>query len=263
MLRSLTLGVLAAAFVATAAAAERPMKVFILAGQSNMFGQGRVKDLPAELKKPHPRVFRFEGGKWKPLRPDWSFGPEVTFGRAMAENFPRHRIGIVKLAKGSTSLVAWSPEWKPEFARITSDAKEGFYAKLMEQVRAAMKTPGARVAGMLWMQGERDSCVGALAPKYAERLRALITAVRRDTRCPALPFVFGRISNGKAGGYRHVEVVRAQMTAFRMSGVKMIDTDDLSHREDKLHYNSAGQVMLGRRFAEAMAAMLSAKGNRD
>ena len=250
---------LAAAMWGTAAlGGERPMKVFILAGQSNMFGQGRSAELPAELKGAHPRVFRLSEGKWTPLRPDWSFGPEVTFGRAMAEAFPNSRIGIVKLAKGSTSLMAWSPGWKPEFEKITADAREPLYGKLMEQVKSAMKMPGVEIAGMLWMQGERDSCVGHLAPKYAERLRLLVEAVRRDTKRPGLPFIFGRIANGRASGYNHVEVVRRQMTAFRMPGVRMIDTDDVPHRPDNLHYNSAGQRMLGLRFAGAMVEMLKA-----
>jgi len=48
--------------------AEKPIKAFILAGQSNMVGYGDSKQLPDELRNGNPRALMFENGKWQPLR---------------------------------------------------------------------------------------------------------------------------------------------------------------------------------------------------
>ena len=45
------------------------MKVFILAGQSNMVGWGDSAKLPDDLRNGNHRVLMFEDGKWQPLRP--------------------------------------------------------------------------------------------------------------------------------------------------------------------------------------------------
>ncbi|MEZ6124249.1 MAG: sialate O-acetylesterase [Planctomycetaceae bacterium] len=50
-------------------AAEKPLKVFILAGQSNMVGWGDSSKLPDELKSGTDRVLMFENEKWQRLRP--------------------------------------------------------------------------------------------------------------------------------------------------------------------------------------------------
>ena len=49
--------------------AEKKLKVFILAGQSNMVGWGDSAKLPEELRSGGDRVLMFENGKWQPLKP--------------------------------------------------------------------------------------------------------------------------------------------------------------------------------------------------
>ena len=50
-------------------AADKPIKAFILAGQSNMVGWGDSTKLPNELRNGNDRVLMFEDGRWQPLRP--------------------------------------------------------------------------------------------------------------------------------------------------------------------------------------------------
>jgi hypothetical protein len=84
-----------------ACAADQPLKVFILAGQSNMVGWGDSLKLPENLRTLNDKVLMFEGGK-RPLKPfkkaqenqgkfgmtEFSFGPEIAF----AHDHPaRHR----------------------------------------------------------------------------------------------------------------------------------------------------------------------------
>ncbi|MBP86368.1 MAG: hypothetical protein CMJ64_06595 [Planctomycetaceae bacterium] len=83
-------------------AADKPLKVFILAGQSNMVGWGDSLKLDTDLRSGKERVLMFENGKWQPLRPfkramknqekfgmtEFSFGPEIAFGHEMAKSWP-------------------------------------------------------------------------------------------------------------------------------------------------------------------------------
>lgn len=50
-------------------AADRPIKVFVLAGQSNMVGWGDSLKLEDDLRNGNGRVLMFENGNWQPLKP--------------------------------------------------------------------------------------------------------------------------------------------------------------------------------------------------
>src|SRR5687767_13780741 len=105
--------------VAASSAADKPIKAFILAGQSNMVGWGDSTKLPDDLSRGNDRVLMFEDSQWQPLRPhapvidlmrrvgltEFSFGPEISFGHEMAKAWPSETIGIIKLAFGGTSLL--------------------------------------------------------------------------------------------------------------------------------------------------------------
>ena len=116
--------------LASAESPSKKLKVFILAGQSNMVGWGDSLKLSDDLKNGNDRVLMFEDGKWQPLRPfkeamenqkkfgmtEFSFGPEIVFANEMAKAWPNETIGIVKLAFGGTSILTWKPDWSKEDA---------------------------------------------------------------------------------------------------------------------------------------------------
>jgi hypothetical protein len=116
--------------VAPTHAADKPIKAFICAGQSNKVGWGDRTKLSDDLRKGNDRVLMFEDGKWQPLRPhepanrgqkrvgltEFHFGPEIVFGHEMAKAWPDETIGIIKFAIGGTSVLSWKPDWKKEDA---------------------------------------------------------------------------------------------------------------------------------------------------
>lgn len=67
-----------------------------------------------------------------------------------------------------------------------------------------------------------------------------------------LPFIFGQV-DPPADRYPASEEVRnAQRAAERLiPRSKMVSTEGLAKHDDQLHYNTAGQLELGRRFARA------------
>ncbi len=105
-------------------AADKRIKTFICAGQSNRVGWGDSTQLPDDIRKGNVRVLMFEDGKWQPLRPhapafggqtkagltEYHFGPEIAFGNEMAKAWPEETIGVIKFSIGGTSLLAWKPD---------------------------------------------------------------------------------------------------------------------------------------------------------
>lgn len=223
-------------------------RVFLLGGQSNMAGFGTLAaDLPAPYSETQPevRIWNFLANDWADLEPGYGseFGPELSFGALLGAQDPSRTVYLIKHAVNGTSLYE---DWKPG---------SGFQWSLFRSVALSalsnLNDAGVdyRVEGMLWMQGESDALEGQGAA-YEANLRAFIEAVRSLSGEVQLPFVLGRIAVFFGDEPNNTAVRAAQVeVAETTPGVSWFDTDDL-----KLvnfgHYDTAGQVELGKRFAD-------------
>jgi hypothetical protein len=236
---------LATAMLFSASLHATPVKVFLLAGQSNMRGMGK----PAELKSPYTEspatVKIWEGKSWAPLVAKGDqFGPEIAFGHAMPKQMPNEEIRLIKHAVSGTNL---HTHWAPTTGVC--------YIKFMKVAQTALadldtnKVP-YEIAGMLWIQGESD----AKSPQkidYEKNLTQFIAHMCDTFKTPEMPFLIARVKEhygGKAGA----KFVRdAQMKIGETDkNAACFDTDDCEmHNEG--HYNSAGLIIIGTRFAEA------------
>jgi len=183
--------------------ATTPVKVFLLGGQSNMDGRASQGGLPAALQNPQFDVLLYTrtgtpgiGGTLTFLQPgsfrtDGSgnlFGPEVTLGRTLADALPGENFALIKHALGGTDLENdWDPSTGPTYAAFKNTVADGLTA-----LAAAGHT--TEIAGMLWLQGERDVVVSdAFANAYEANLTAFIGDVRNEYgeafAAAALPFV--------------------------------------------------------------------------
>ena len=241
------------------------VEVVLLAGQSNMFGNVPITALPLEFKDPPANLTLIFNGKLSRIGGGKTFGPEVSFAATVAAARPKVEILLVKRAMGGTSLAGWAPQWDP--ARLASkyDTAAGpLYRTLLEDFSAAVKDRPARITAILWMQGESDTRYSALGPNYFENLKTLINAFRRDLNAPDLPFFFGRVNmpadaleeDKKTPKFPFIEHVRAaqERAAREIPDVHLIETDDLGKQSDRVHYDAAGLITLGRRFAAAWLA---------
>ena len=106
------------------------------------------------------------------------------------------------------------------------------------------------------MQGERDARFPAAGEQYGANLSVLVDRIREDLDAPDLPFIFGQV-NPPPERYPASEDVRnAQQAAERLiRAATMVSTEGLAKHDDDLHYNTEGQLELGRRFARAYLAM--------
>ena len=211
--------------------------VFVLAGQSNMVGHGRTEDLRAEQLTLPPNVTLFLGAQESLPATRARFGPELTFAKVL-------------------SLLDWAPAWDATRAEITGNATRGSLYEQLIGILDELSLRGAHFGGVLWMQGERDARIEAAGKDYYQNLEDLIAALRRDLGRKDLPFVLGLV-NPPPERYPAREVVRAaqRKIADDLPGVYLVETDDLSKWDDRLHYDSAGLLELGRRFAATVASL--------
>jgi len=235
--------------------------VYLLAGQSNMDGRGKVKDLHGPLEpyaKPLPGVLiHFSAGGLRrpllqnegfdPLHPGCSespktFGPELGFGHAMLAAAPDEKILLVKFAEGGTSLVA---DW------TLSDPKK-LYAGFIHFVKATERKitdEGAdyEIRGMLWMQGEGDA--GPKDNGYKKLLTELIAQTRADLNLPQLPFVIGQVYDN---GRRNFVIFDEKAVAKEVPFTAFVESDGLKTWDHGTHFDAASQIELGKRFAREM-----------
>lgn len=168
---------LAVALATPANAADRPLKAFILAGQSNMVGWGDSTKLPDDLRNGNDRVLMF-----------------------------------------------------------------------------------------LWLQGGGDMKKVDVAKEYLDNLKSLVAAVRKATGLTDLPFIYGStrqqgipddlthlVPKLMDGQYPAAQwVLKAQFDAQKaIPKSKMVILRDIEKHPANVHYNTAGQLAVGRLFADA------------
>jgi len=241
--------------VEPAIAQEKPLKVFVLAGQSNMAGRlAKLSELPGDLKGEQKRAFFFDGRRWIRLTPGKTesrgFGPEISFAHRMSEKLGEP-IGIIKHSRGGSNLaVQWSPT-----------NPKSFYVGLLGMVNAARKERKITIVGMLWMQGERDAKFEKMAETYAVNLAKFIEAARKDYKSPDMFFIAGRVNPPKPK-FPHVDVVRKAQEDCKAARYAVIDCDTLKKGPDNLHYATEGYIEMGYKFADRMLALMKSAKSR-
>lgn len=230
------------------------IRVVLLGGQSNAAGRGDSSGLPTSpvnLQAPQNDV-DFYNGSLTALSPGSQFGPEITMGRTMTDivgGSSGTRIAIIKYGVGGTSLVA---DWKAGGDETTSNDGPRYvtFQNRVTNGLAALASayPGIPIelAGMLWVQGERDAKTGA-ENEYEANLTAFIEDVRL-TYGADLPFIISRLSINQTNiAPGPLEVVRAAQSSVAASDDRnvLLDTDGFGMLGDNLHFDAQGQQEIG------------------
>jgi len=227
------------------------VKVFLLGGQSNMVGNFTLSsELPAALQDPQADVLYYPGALTT-LRPGFGleFGPEVSFGRSVADAFPAETFCLIQRAvNGSSLLVSWNPATGTSYAAFRTRVESGL---------AALTAAGHsyEIVGMLWTQGEAEAANGTTTPTYQAALNEFIADVR-SRYGPNLPFFVSRLSSGQTSiPANGLSTIRAAQEAVATNDphTYLVDTDAITLGSDNVHFSSAGQVSLGQAFGLAYA----------
>jgi hypothetical protein len=247
------------------------MDVFLLCGQSNMAGRGGVAErawdgaVPPECE-PVPGVWCLsaDGSRWQqaqeplhagvdaPGKP-CGIGPGLPFAAALVQRSSgagaaqQLAVGLVPCAVGGSALHEW-------------ELPDGLLGRrAVERALASLAAPGAaapaRLAGVLWYQGETDAGSGADAASWALRFAAhVVGALRTLLRAPSLPFAVVAITTAPLPSCAHTHAVRAAQLGLALPHCCVVDAAGLPLQPDGLHLTTAGAVTLGRRLATAWTA---------
>lgn len=284
---------LLATTVVTFASAEE-VDVYLLSGQSNMQGSGRIADIPADVPREIPHAFFWNGKAFEPLvvgktnvsgKPE-TFGPEIGF--ALEAATAERPIYLVKYyASGMPLYYGWNgSQWagdKPGPGRrnfypgtSADDPNQGtLYREMLSRYRAALASlersgEAPVISGFVWMQGEMDSKHELSAGTYAEQLGLLRQRLGEDLKAPeSIPLAVGQVLPHEPAlpRYTHRRLLREKMAAAdsrsgkpeALSKSRMVSTDGFGLLPDTVHYDAAGQLQLGRAFAAAMKELAADK----
>jgi len=205
--------------------AKPPVKVFILAGQSNMQGAGAIKMDPKRnggkgsleyLVKTPATAPQFKhlvdaDGKWVVRDDVWIWyldrkggltvgygagedriGPELQFGHVMGDCLD-NPVLLIKIAWGGKALAS-------DFRPPSSGGQLGpYYTKLLEHTKDVLTNlkkyfpdydgRGYELAGIGWHQGWNDRVNQAFNDQYEKNLANFIRDIRKDLGAKNLPFV--------------------------------------------------------------------------
>jgi hypothetical protein len=235
------------------------MRLFILAGQSNMVGWSPI---PPNMKT-DPRVYIFGADyHWRiasePIFDAQNqvdkvsenritgFGPSMPFAFASLERHPDIVIGLIPCAKNSSAIIQWQEN--------ISD--QSLFGSCIKRVKAA--SPMGQISGLLFFQGEEDALDPVLYPQpephpkdWAQLFSAFVNDFRVYINQPDLPVIFAQIGPDPAtADFSNWIIVKKQQALVDLPETAMIITDDLPLM-DGLHFTSDGYEIIGKRFAEA------------
>lgn len=220
------------------------VSLFMLLGQSNMSGVGRVI-FKKEVLNPHIFIWqnRWEGAKDSvEAQP----GPGLSFAKELVRLFPNMVIGLIPCARPSTSISEW----------LKNSSQDDLYNNCLKKVNQNLRI--GTVSGVLVYQGESDAQKNyEEAAVWGNRFGMLINDLRSDLHDPNLPVIFAQLDKTTSPSlYPNFEVIKQQQSLINQVAVKMITTDDLDLR-DEIHLTDEGYQILGKRFALGYSSLLS------
>lgn len=253
----------------TAKPEQPPVKVFVLAGQSNMVGAGRVEGDPdhndgqgslsylvehqadtfGHLKQGDDWAERDDVsiwylGKTGMLRPgfgsnDNTIGPELGFGGVVGDA-TEAPVLLIKIAWGGKSLGA-------DFRPPSAGGKVGpFYTQLIDHATQTLENAETlfpeyegrdfELVGFGWHQGWNDRINQQFNDEYEENLVHFMNDIRRDLDAPELPFVVAEtgMTGPEEKHPRALSLMAAQKAACERDGhATFVPTRDFWRPEDE------------------------------
>ena len=237
---------------------DEPLRVFILAGQSNMVGAGAVRSDPERnggrgslefLVKDPATAKQYghlvdEDGEWV-VREDvwiWSLdrkggltvgygarddriGPELGFGHVVGDLYDE-QVLLIKVAWGGKSLAK-------DFRPPSSGGEVGpFYDELFQHARDVLENletlfpeydgKGYELMGLGWHQGWNDRINQEYNDAYEENLANFIRDARKELAVDGLPFVIAETGMSGHGEThpRALSLMRAQAAVAKREEFK-------------------------------------------
>jgi alpha-galactosidase len=246
------------AVISSTSAAEAPIKVFLLAGQSNMEGHGYIAADPKRnegkgslefvardpaTRDKYKHLLDAQGnwvvrddvwihyldrkGKLTAgfgVKPD-RIGPELGFGFVIGDAF-EEPVLLIKLAWGGKSL-------GKDFRPPSAGGEVGpFYKEVVERSKAVLKNLKEEIpelcdrryelVGFGWHQGWNDRVNQAFVDEYEKNMACFIRDIRKDLGVKDLPFVIAEtgMTGPEEKHPRALKLMKAQAAVAEMPEFK-------------------------------------------
>lgn len=230
---------------------RRNFHLYLLAGQSNMAGRGKVIE---QDNQTHPRVYVLNKDKeWELAKDPLHFdkpgivgvGPGLAFGKAMAGYKEHVRIGLIPCAAGGSPISSWTK------GGYHDQTKSHPYDDSIERAKAAMKD--GVIKGIVWHQGESDSTPEKVQV-YQAKLEELIANFRQDLGDKKLPFVVGKLGGFYVERNPDAKSINEilERIPLKVKNTACVDVAGLTPKSDLTHFDIKSARELGRRYAEQM-----------
>lgn len=233
---------------------SRGYDVYLLIGQSNMAGRGKM--LPEDTLKVLKGVYLL-GPEDKPvpaknplnqystIRKDIKI-QQICPGTAFCQEMYKYngrKILIVMNARGGSALNEWVEGTE-------------FFSEAVRRCREGMKY--GTLKGILWHQGCADSSKSK-RDTYLKRLAPMVNALRRDLGVgEEVPFIAGELAYWRRSSAAFNEMLHGITDAVPNSawvsaeGCGPLKPESLKTKHPDPHFSRDGQLLLGKRYAEKM-----------
>lgn len=229
---------------------KKNFHLFLLAGQSNMAGRGKIE---VQDKVAHPRVLMLsENREWVPAIAPIHFDKQVagvglgkSFAVALAKADTDITIGLIPAACGGSPIESWEPGG---YHKQTNSPP---YDDAVSRTKTALRD--GVLKGILWHQGESDSREDR-SRQYEKRFRTLIERFRTEFEDPALPILVGQLAQfpDKPWDEHRKRVDRAHRDTVRYyNQMAFVESDGLTPMADNTHFDAMSLRLFGQRYADA------------
>ncbi|MGK7394190.1 MAG: sialate O-acetylesterase [Candidatus Cyclobacteriaceae bacterium M3_2C_046] len=224
-------------------------------------------------------------GNWQPLQPGHGvgfsadnqenhlsdrFGPELSFAQRLQELYPGEPIALIKYSRGGSSIDSLAAgrfgSWEADYQGTTGLNQYDFFLQTVKQAMAVNDINGDNQpdslipTGIIWMQGESDGAFNEeVATHYYQNLKRLMDQIRAAFREDDLPVVIGKISDswndendGLVWDYGNLVQYNQEKYIRNDRKAAIVRTTRNYQYSDPWHYDSAGYIDLGRKFADAV-----------
>ncbi|MGN6435900.1 MAG: sialate O-acetylesterase [Agriterribacter sp.] len=277
------------------------VEVFILAGQSNAVGfnnaahyKGGIENFNKEfvdastvLLWPGSNARQEFANRWTKMQTGvseisvqaayaYAFGPEVGFGKVMADSMTDRQIAVLKYAVGGTGI-ARSSDYNDYIPSLKGYNDKGLnwhypeagrdagilYKNLLQNIQQAMDSlrkayRHCAIRGFIWMQGEHEAGISqTMANDYSDLLLHFFASIRKQLNIQQLPVVIGKVN---ANTWAFGDLARQRQREYCATDpyCKLVTTTDLTRNGngDTAHFDTEGMLLLGERFAAQMLVLL-------
>ena len=223
---------------------------FLMIGQSNMAGRGNAAEVePIE----NGSCYVLRNGIFRPMHYPVNFDRFFS-GLNLCESFAdayqkenNVEVGLIPAADGGSSMDQWHE------GEILFD-HACYLAELASRT--------SEIKGILWHQGEAE-CSPELYSVYAEKLTAMIEAMRKRLGLANVPFLVGGLGDflkdcplsANLANYTYVnDALKA--VAANVKNVGFVSAEGLGANSDNLHFNSKALREFGIRYYEGYKSLV-------